>query len=51
MSGFLMTLLYVGLSIVPIVQVASRLVFALKLTALIVVTNAVGYAVFRAAGR
>jgi len=45
-SGFLMTLLYVGLSIVPIVQVESRLVFALKLTALIVVTNAVGAAIF-----
>jgi hypothetical protein len=32
---------------VPIVQVASRLLFALKLCALIAVTNVVGYAVFR----
>jgi amino acid transporter len=49
LSGFLMTLLYVGLSIVPIVQVKSRMVFAVKLMALIVVTNAIGFIVFRSA--
>ncbi len=46
-SGFLMTLLFVALSIVPIVQVESRLLFAAKLTALIVAANAVGLALFR----
>ena len=46
-SGFLMTLLYVGLSIVPIVQVESRFLFALKLTALVVVTNVIGFVIFR----
>jgi amino acid transporter len=46
-SGFLMTLLYVGLSIVPIVQVESRSLFALKLSALVVVTNVIGVAIFR----
>ncbi|MBZ5558222.1 MAG: APC family permease [Acidobacteriia bacterium] len=46
LSGFLMTLLYVVLSIVPIVQVESRLVFAVKLTGLIVVTNAIGVAIY-----
>jgi glutamate:GABA antiporter len=45
-SGFLMTLLFVALSIVPIVQVESRLAFALKLSTLIVVLNAAGAAVF-----
>jgi hypothetical protein len=48
-SGFLMTLLFVTLSIVPIIQVSSRLAFALKITALIVVTNLIGLAIFRRA--
>jgi amino acid transporter len=46
LSGLLMTLLFVALSIVPIVQVESRLLFAAKLSALIVVANAVGAAIF-----
>jgi len=46
-SGLLMTLLYVGLSIVPIVQVESRFLFALKLSALVIVTNAIGFVIFR----
>jgi len=49
LSGFLMTLLFVALSIVPIVQVESRLAFALKLLALVAVTNAIGFAIFRRA--
>jgi hypothetical protein len=49
LSGFLMTLLFVALSIVPIVQVESRLAFALKLLALVGVTNAIGFAIFRRA--
>lgn len=47
--GFLMTLLYVALSIVPIIQVESRLMFAVKLGGLIVVTNLIGLIVFLAA--
>ena len=46
LSGLLMTLLFVALSIVPIVQVESRLLFALKLSALIVVANGIGAATF-----
>ena len=46
LSGLLMTLLFVALSIVPIVQVESRLLFAAKLSALIVVTNVIGLAIF-----
>jgi hypothetical protein len=49
LSGFLMTLLYIALAIVPIVQVESRLMFALKLSALVALTNLVGLAVFRRA--
>jgi glutamate:GABA antiporter len=46
LSGFVMTLLFVVLSILPIVQVESRVIFALKITSVIVVTNALGLAVF-----
>jgi amino acid transporter len=46
LSGFLMTLLFVALSILPIVQVESRLLFASKISALIVLTNAAGVAMF-----
>jgi amino acid transporter len=49
LSGFLMTLLYIALAIVPIVQVESRLLFALKLSALVAITNAIGLIIFRKA--
>ena len=49
--GFLMTLLYVALSIVPIVQVESRLMFALKISGLIVVTNIIGLLIFLVVGK
>jgi glutamate:GABA antiporter len=49
-SGFAMTLLYVVLSVLPIIQVESRTVFALKITALIVVTNLIGLALFGRSG-
>ena len=49
LSGFLMTLLYIALAIVPIVQVESRLMFALKLSGLVALTNLIGLAVFRRA--
>jgi amino acid transporter len=45
-SGFLMTSLYVGLSVLPIIPVGSRTVFAMKIVGLIVVTNAVGAALY-----
>ncbi|HEX3527166.1 MAG TPA: amino acid permease, partial [Thermoanaerobaculia bacterium] len=51
LSGFLMTLLYVALSIVPIIQVESRGMFALKLGGLIVVTNVLGVMIYRVARR
>lgn len=46
LSGFLMTLLFVALSVVPIIQVESRLLFALKISGLIVITNVIGLAIF-----
>jgi glutamate:GABA antiporter len=45
-SGFSMTALYVTLSILPIVQVESRLVFAAKICVLIAVTNAIGVGIY-----
>jgi len=49
LSGLAMTLLYVALSIVPIIQVESRAVFAVKISGLIAVTNAIGLAIYLAA--
>jgi glutamate:GABA antiporter len=45
LSGFLMTLLDVALSIVPIIEVQSRLTFAVKIGGLIVITNLIGLAI------
>ena len=47
----LTTLLYVVLGLVPIIQVESRGLFALKLGGLIVVTNVLGLVIYRAARR
>src|SRR3954467_1575410 len=47
LSGLLMTALYATLSILPIVQVESRLLFAAKICGLILAANAVGVATFR----
>jgi glutamate:GABA antiporter len=50
-SGFLMTLAFVVLSILPIVQVESWWSFALKISIVIVATNALGIAIFARARR
>lgn len=50
-SGLLMTLLYVVLSIFPIIQVASVATFAFKISSVIVVMNLVGVAILIAASR
>jgi len=50
-SGFLMTGLYVTLSVLPIIPVGSRTVFALKIVGLIVVTNVIGSALYAAVDR
>jgi len=50
-SGFVMTVLYVTLSVLPIIPVGSRTVFALKITGLIVVANLVGIALYAAGQR
>ena len=50
LSGLLMTILYISLSVLPIIPVGSRTIFALKIVGLIVVTNAIGVALY-ASGR
>jgi amino acid transporter len=45
-SGFLMTLAFVTLSILPIIDVESRLSFALKISSVVVATNAIGAAMY-----
>jgi amino acid transporter len=50
-SGFAMTLLNITLSIVPIVQVESQLLFALKIGGLIVVANLIGLGIYLTARR
>jgi amino acid transporter len=45
-SGLLMTAMYVGLSVLPIIPVGSRTVFALKIAGLIVLTNVVGFGLY-----
>ena len=50
-SGLLMTGLYVTLSVLPIIPVGSRTMFAAKIIGLIVVTNLIGVALYGARGR
>jgi amino acid transporter len=45
-SGLLMTVLYVALSIFPIIQVASVTTFALKISLVILVANAIGIGLY-----
>jgi amino acid transporter len=45
-SGLLMTVLYVALSVFPIIQVASVATFALKISLVILVANAIGVGLY-----
>lgn len=49
--GLLMTLLYVALSVVPIINVEDRLSFAMKIGGLTVIMNVLGVLIFLAAKR
>jgi len=50
-SGFAATFLFVVISILPIVQVESRFLFAAKISGVIVIANAVGVLIFKSASR
>jgi amino acid transporter len=48
-SGLAMTLLYIGLSIFPIIEVGSRFWFTAKISSVVILGNLVGYAIFEIA--
>lgn len=48
-SGFATTLVFVVISIWPIVQVESRLLFAAKISGVILIANAIGFLIFKSA--
>jgi amino acid transporter len=50
-SGLGMTLLYIALSVVPIIHVESRLSFAIKIGGLIFVTNLIGLTIYLVSAR
>ena len=45
-SGFLVSVIYIGFTIVPIISVESRLAFAAKIIATVLIANAVGLLIF-----
>jgi hypothetical protein len=45
-SGVLVSLLYIGFTIVPIISVGSRLFFAVKIISVVVIANVIGVAIF-----
>ena len=45
-SGLLVSLLYIGFTIVPIISVGSRLLFAVKIIAVVLIANAIGFGIF-----
>jgi amino acid transporter len=46
LSGFVMTMLFIVLSILPIVRVESPLIFAMKISSVILLANLLGLAIF-----
>ncbi len=51
LSGFVMTLLYVALSVFPIIEVKSTASFTVKIAAVIIIANVCGLAIYFIAGR
>src|SRR5678815_1801603 len=45
-SGFVVTLIYIRFAIVPITEVGSRLSFALKIVATVLIANAIGVTIY-----
>jgi len=50
-SGLLVSLLYIGFTIVPIISVGSRLLFAAKIIGVVLVANAIGFGIFALGSR
>jgi amino acid transporter len=45
-SGFLVSVLYIGFTVVPIIAVESRLAFAAKIISVVVIANGIGASIF-----
>jgi hypothetical protein len=50
-SGFLVTLLFVVLSVQPVVPVASKVEYSLKVALVVVIANTLGWMIYRAGQR
>jgi hypothetical protein len=50
-SGFLVSFVYIGFTIVPIISVESRLVFAIKIIVVVVLANGLGFAIYMLGNR
>jgi hypothetical protein len=50
-SGFLVTILYIGFTIVPIITVESRIIFAAKIIGAVMIANGIGLAIFLLASK
>jgi amino acid transporter len=45
-SGFLMSLIYIGFTIIPIIEVESKLLFATKIVAVVILANTLGLVIY-----
>jgi hypothetical protein len=45
-SGFVVSVVYIGFTVVPIIEVESRLRFAVKIISVVVLANAIGVTVY-----
>jgi amino acid transporter len=50
-SGFVVTVIYIGFTIVPIITVESRITFASKIIAAVLIANGIGLAIFLLAAK
>jgi amino acid transporter len=50
-SGFIVTVIYIGFAIVPIIAVESRITFAAKIIGAVVIANGIGLAIFLLAAK
>jgi amino acid transporter len=50
-SGFGVSVLYIGFTIIPIIAVESRITFALKIIAVVVISNGVGFLIYALGSR
>ena len=50
-SGFCVSLLYIGFTIIPIITVESRITFAAKIISVVVISNGIGFLIYALGGR